>query len=291
MKRIFLHLIIFFVAFAQATPKTPAVEDTAKALWQQQWVGWSIFATEFFGGAVLASQYWWKHGLGRNPFENVVEQEPYLEDKMWHFWNGVNLTDLHYWTLKTYYSRDDPAMAMAMTFVVLTAVETFDASDKDGKWGFSIYDEAANIGGILFWYLKHRYPGRVPVDIRVGIRRWDKVERIIRRGANFGRNFDRGDPNECCPMSHYDNYSILKAELVVRVKKYLTVSFAASLPTDENGCGIPGDLWGIGIGFDPIAFAKEKYPDKVPPFVNTLSRYGSVSIGYTWWCYERIARK
>jgi len=251
------------------------------------WVGWSILATEYVAGPIIASQYWWKHAFGVNPFTNINEQEHYLEDKIWHFWNGENISDLHYWTLKRFFGKDDPLLAMGMTFVTLTGVELLDASDKEAYWGLSLWDCAFNYGGIAFWYAKHKYPDKIPVDVRIGIRRWDKAYLLMERALRFDKVFRSAtsDPQECCPSFHYDNYSIFKTEVIVRPYSYFYIGGAVSLPTDENGCGSGkmGNLFGVTAGFDVIRYLAHRYPTKMTPFLNTFGKYCSASIAYTYW--------
>ena len=282
---LFIYLSAVFGENPQKSLDMSAKSDTATG---PKWLGWSIIGAEYVAGPIIASQYWWKHGFGRNPFKNIREQEHYTEDKMWHFWNGVNLSDLHHWTLKKYFGKDNPYLAMGMTFITLTGVECLDASDKDGKWGLSLWDEASNILGILYWYAQYKSPKEIPIDIRVGIRRWDKTYLLFRRAASFDKNFDSDhpDPEECCPSSHYDNYSIFKAEAIVRPYNYFYVGFAASLKTDDNGCGIPENLFGLTAGFDFIRFFANKYPTKFTPFLNTFGKYCSASLAYTYWFGE-----
>ncbi|MCD6595543.1 hypothetical protein J7L68_07710 [bacterium] len=282
---IFLITTLFAIIFGENAKTTILTSNRIDTTTGPKWVGWSIIGAEYVAGPIVASQYWWKNGFGRNPFTNINEQEHYAEDKMWHFWNGVNLSDLHYWTLKKYFGKDNPYLAMGMTFITLTGVECLDASDKDAKWGFSLLDETSNILGILYWYTKHKSPKDIPIDIRIGIRRWDKTYLLFERAVKFDKNFDSDQPDqeECCPMSHYDNYSIFKAEAIVRPYNYFYVGFAASLKTDDDGCGKPENLFGVTAGFDFIRYFANKYPTKFTPFLNTFGKYCSASLAYTYW--------
>jgi hypothetical protein len=247
-----------------------------------RWAGWAILGAEYIGGPVVASQYWWQNGFGRNPLANIGEQEPYAEDKMWHFWNGENLTDLHYWTLKKYLGKDSPGLAMGLTFTTLTGIELLDGSDSDGKWKFSLWDEAADIGGIALWYLKHKYPGRVPLEVRVGIRRWDKFFLLFKRAAQFSSTFNTAQYG----WSHMDNYSIFKTEVIIRPKSYWYGGLAISCKTDSNGVGIPENLYGATAGFDVMRYYANRKPGRFTPWVNAFGRYLSLSLSHTHW-FER----
>ena len=248
-----------------------------------QWVGFSLLGIEYVIGPIIASTYWWKNAFGTNPFTNILEQEHYVEDKIWHFWNGENLSDFHYWVLKKYFGKDSPWAAMGMTFLTLTAVEVLDASDAEAKWGLSLLDEMANLGGIAFWYAKHKYPN-IPIDVRVGIRRWKYADRLLKRTHTY--KLINPDYVEDIPRNrstHYDNYSIFKAEIIVRPYNFFYIGIAASLRNDENGWGLPKDLLGITVGFDVIRWYANKYPGKLTPYANSFGRYFSVSPAYTNW--------
>jgi len=250
-----------------------------------RWMGWTWLGIEFVAFPIVASQYWWKHAFGQNPFTHIREQEPYLEDKLWHFWNGENVTDGNYWVLKKYFDKDSPFLAMGMSFILSTAVEILDASDKDNTWGLSLLDGASNIGGILFWYAKYKYPDKIPIDVRIGFRRWDSAHLIFERALRFDATFHASEahPDECCPSTHYDNYSIFKTEVIVRPYSYFYFGGAASLAVDENGCGKSENLFGVTVGFDAIRYLAHKYPNDFTPFLNTFGKYCSLSIAYTYW--------
>ena len=278
----FLLLLIAMVSSLSNadSPEINAISASPKESIGPAWVGYSLLGVEYIIGPIVASQYWWNHALQVNPFTNIEDEskgEPYFEDKIWHFWNGENITDFHYWVLKRYFGKDSEWGAMGLTFLTATGVELMDASDGGGRWGFSLYDEAANISGILFWYLKHKYP-QIPVDVRVGIRRWDKVGLLIDRSWDIsGVNA----PNR--GSTHMDNYSILKAEIIIRPYNYLYIGLGVSLKTDSLGYGTTENLYGISVGFDVLRWYANKYPGKLTPFANTCGRYLSESIAYTYW--------
>ncbi len=251
-----------------------------------RWVGWTLLGTEYIAGSAIASQYWWKDAFAQNPFANIHETEPYFEDKMWHFWNGENITDFHYWTLRKFFAKDSPALAMGLTFITLTGVELMDASSGARRWGLSLNDCYGNIGGILFWYLKHEYPEYVPIDIRVGIRRWDKFLLFAERAVNIDASYNN-ELNHKCSDWHLDNYSILKIEAIVRPYDYFYVGGAASLQTDSCDCGIPDDLFGVTVGFDVIRHVNDRKPNTFSPLLDTFGKYFSLSVSYTHWWQRR----
>jgi hypothetical protein len=243
------------------------------------WMGWSLIAAEYLAGPFIAYQYWWKDGLSRNPFDNIFEGEPYLEDKTWHFWNGANLTDLHYWTLSKFFGIDSRWAAMGMTFFTLTTVELLDGSDRDRKWGVSWRDEVSNVSGILLWYLRQKFPQYVPVDVRVGIRRWDRVPFMV---ANVVRDIKTSD-SEHYRSLHMNNYSIFKTEIIVRPYNYFYTGLAVSCKTDSNGMGIPENLFGITAGIDILRWYANKYKGKCTPFANFLGQNLSLPLSFTYW--------
>ncbi|MCD6418987.1 hypothetical protein J7M00_09430 [bacterium] len=280
LKKILFFILLVSFAYADSTDvETLQLSENTGP----RWVGYSWLSIEYVIGPIIASSYWWRHAFGTNPFTNVREQEHYIEDKMWHFWNGVNLSDFHNWVLRKYFGQNSPWPAMGMTFITLTAVEVLDASDAEAKWGLSVYDEMANLGGIAFWYVKYKYP-ELPVDVRIGIRRWDVADRIIKRTHTYKLiNPDYVDDIPKGRSSHADNYSILKAELIVRPYDYFYIGFSASLKNDEDGWGFSEDLLGITAGFDVMRWYAKKYPSKYSPYIDTFGRYFSQSIAYTHW--------
>ena len=265
--------------FADSPDIRPIEPDTT---YGPAWVGWTMLGVEYIVGPVVASHFWWQHAFGTNPFGNIGEKEPYLEDKIWHFWNGENVSHLHYWVLHDYFGKDSPWGAMGLTMLTLTAIELLDASDSKANWELSICDQLANMGGIAFWYLKHKYP-QIPVDVRIGIRRWDRFDELIKRSYEYPSNFHNPPPGQ---NTHLDNYSILKAEIIVRPYNYFYIGFVSSLKHNENGWGIAENLFGVTAGFDALRWYANKYPGKITPFTNTFGRYVSESIATTHWFEE-----
>jgi hypothetical protein len=243
------------------------------------WLGYSVLAAEYVAGPFIAFQYWWKDGLTRNPFDNIFEAEPYLEDKTWHCWNGMNLTDLHYWTLRKFFNVDSRWTAMGMTFLTLTTIELMDGSDRNRKWGTSWRDETGNISGILLWYLKQRFPAYVPVDVRVGIRRWDKVPTLV---GNLVRDIRLSD-SKGYEASHMNGYSVYKTELIVTPYNYFYAGLAISCKTDSNGVGIPENLFGVTAGFDVLRWYANRNKGKYTPFANFVGQYLSLPLSFTYW--------
>ncbi len=264
----------------RADPLSSTTKDPVPAKVGPKWKGYALLSLEYVAGPIVASQFWWKHALSRNPLKNVFEQEPYLEDKMWHLWNGENLTDFHYSVLKRYFGRDDPWRAMGMTMLTLTAVELLDASDAKARWGFSVRDQAANICGIGLWYLKHRWPGLVPVDVRVGVRRWDRLWVFANQSWRYPKNFNQ-------PLAltepHLDKYSVMKAEIIARPRGWWYLGFSASLKHGADGWGIPENLFGITAGFDALRWHANRRPGKLTPAANALGRYFALPTEYTHW--------
>lgn len=64
------------------------------------WAAKAMLGAGYVAGGAYAFHYWWSSGVGRNPLANIGEDEPYAEDKLWHLWNGENVTDFHYWALR-----------------------------------------------------------------------------------------------------------------------------------------------------------------------------------------------
>jgi hypothetical protein len=243
-------------------------------------MGWSIIAAEYLAGPFVAYHVWWKDGLSRNPFSNIYETEPYLEDKMWHCWNGANLTDLHYWTLKKFFKADSRWGAMGMTFLTLTAIELMDGSDRNGKWGTSWRDEAGNVCGIMLWYLRQKFPDYVPVDVRVGIRRWNKVPFMV---SSVFTDIKSSDSKHYYGSTHMNNYSIFNTEIIVRPYNYFYGGLAVSCKTDSTGMGIPENLFGVTTGFDVLRWYTNKHRGKLTPFANFVGQNFSLPLSFTYW--------
>ena len=247
-----------------------------------KWKGYALLSLEYVAGPIVASQFWWKHALNRNPLKNVFEQEPYLEDKLWHLWNGENLTDFHYWVLKRYFGRDAPWQSMGMTMLTLTSVEVLDASDAKARWGFSLWDQAANVTGIGLWYLKHRYP-KIPLEVRVGIRRWNRLEVFVNQSWRYPKNFHK-------PLAltepHLDKYSVMKVEVIARPCGFWYLGFSASLRHGQDGWGIPQNLFGATAGFDALRWYANRHPGKLTGAVNAFGRYFALPSEYTYWCED-----
>ena len=269
--KIFAGIILISSVAMGSQELNASTEKTGPAV-----VGVGLLATEFIGGPIFASRYWWQDGFGVNPFSAVFEKEHYFEDKAWHFWTGDILTQYHYWIFKHFFGDERPYISMTLTFIALTAVEIFDASDFQRKWGFSIMDEVANVAGIGFWYAKYRYPS-IPVDVRIGVRRWDALGRYVERITHYYKSKRKYFPG------HIDNYSIFKVEFIVRPKKYFYLGFSSSLD-DTNGIGIDKNLFGVTVGFDIMRFGADKLSKwRDIKLLRTLSRYTALDLQFTYW--------
>lgn len=241
------------------------------------WAARAMLGAGYISGAAYASHYWWNSGVGRNPLANVGEDEPYLEDKLWHLWNGENVTDLHYWALRRGWGVRSPWPAMGLTLAALGAIELFDASNRDRYWKLSLFDGAADASGILLWYAKHRWPDRVPVEVRVGLRQWGRAGDLLRRLADYPRA--RNEQT----FSHWEDYAILKTEVIVRPRGYLYFGGAASLKTDRWGRALPENLFGATVGFDLTRWLASKSRDGWSPALGVFGRYFATSVAYTHW--------
>jgi hypothetical protein len=280
LKKILLSFIVIIALFT-LSGNSFAQSDTTNLKTGPRWLGYTFLGMEYVVAPIVASQFWWKHALAKNPFKNIYEQEPYLEDKMWHFWNGENITDFNYWVMKRYMGHDSPWKAMGMTLLTLTAVEVLDASDAKARWGFSVRDQLANMGGIGLWYLKHKYP-KIPIDVRVGIRRWERIPTFVSQSWRYPANFDKP---LAATTPHLDKYSVLKAEIIIRPYNFLYVGFASSLKNGSDGWGISKNLFGITAGFDAIRWYANKHKTKASPYLMTFGKYFSESPCYTHWYY------
>lgn len=262
------------LALAAAPAGSPGHGDGGRV---PAWAARGMLGAGYLAGAAYASHYWWNSGVGRNPLANVGEDEPYAVDKLWHLWNGENLTDLHYWALERGWGRRSPWLAMGMTLAVLGSVELFDASNRDGYWKLSLWDGAADAAGVLLWYAKRRWPERVPVEARVGIRQWGRTGEIFQRLARYPQEREKQS------YSHWDDYAILKTEVIIRPRGYFYVGGAASLKSDEYGRGLPENLFGATVGFDLTRYLADGRDDRWTRAIGVFGRYFSTSVAYTHW--------
>lgn len=166
---------------------------------------------------------------------------------------------------------------MGMTLGVLTAVELLDASNRDGFWKLSLWDEAAGIGGIMLWYAKHRWPGKVPLEVRIGIRKWDRTREICNRLVHYPQ--ERNEQS----FSHYQDYEALKAEMILRLKGYLYLGGAVSLKESDRAGKGDKNLFGATLGYDLTRYLASKDGGPGSTWLMTWGRYFSTSISYTHW--------
>lgn len=268
--------LVFVAAFGTVRAEPSAPSDSAAQTpdrGSRPYLGVALLAGEYVGGPIVAFYYWWRNTLQISPFTNIREGEHYFQDKAWHIWAGEILSDLHYSVLKNCFGIDSPWPSIGLSLLTLTAAEVVDASDSKG--GLSVWDLSANLAGIGFWWLKHRHP-QVPLDVRVGIRRWDQLGTLLTRLYEAPSDF------EGYQRTRVDTYSILKAELIVRPYGCFYLGGACSL-RDVDGWGVPENLWGVTVGFDLLRFWAARYPDFFNPLLKDLTRYTSCSVAYTHW--------
>lgn len=235
-------------------------------------MGVILLTAEYTIGPAIAYANWWAPGFTwDNPFNHIGELEPYLEDNAWHLAGCTMITELHYRILhECFGSKYATTLATSLTFFDFTAVECLDALEKTGRWKFSIGDEVANVLGIGFWLLKHRYP-TLPVDVRIGVRKWGAVRDLCREAYTAVANFER------FKSENRDHYSILKVEGLYRLGHGFYLGIALSKkdsPSSDN-------LWGITAGWDIIKGLKGTGHRN--SLFETMSEYVSMPISFTLW--------
>jgi hypothetical protein len=234
--------------------------------------GIGLLAIEYIGGPLLAQHVWWQDGFRwGNPLDYIGEGEPYHEDDMWHIAACHMFTEYHYQVLSRCFEyRHSVALAGALTFVTWTGIESLDALDIKGKWGFSLNDELANCLGIGFWVFKHYYPD-VPVDIRVGFKSWSYAVGYIRNALVALDDYN------AYAAQHAGNYTRLKVETIYRYNDWYG-GLALSKKDDELK-----DLWGITGGWDGLRYLNKRTHGWWNKPVAYVSRFASVSLAWTFW--------
>jgi hypothetical protein len=259
-----------------ARPDSDTVsDDRPGSRWPAVTAGVTLLAFEYIAGPIIARRAWWEAGFDwGNPFANIGENEPYLEDNAWHLAACDMLTEFHYRVLRRGLGLDDPvAVSCGLTFVTYTAIECFDALERSGRWRFSIGDEVANCLGIGFWLLKHYFPA-TPLDVRVGVRRWGDVFELAASAPYVFRDYREYVRRK----GQLDLYSVLKVEAICRIHRGLYMGVALSKRDDSRH-----DLWGVTVGYDiwrELAEAKRAWWNA--PF-RLLSRYAALSMAFTVW--------
>ncbi len=235
-------------------------------------VGIGLLAAEYTIGPAIAYATWWNEGfVWDNPLKYIGEREPFLADNAWHVAGCMLFTELHYRIIqKCFGSRHAVVLSTSLTLFDFTIVECLDALEKTGKWEFSLGDMFANVFGVGFWTFKHYYPN-APVDIRVGIRKWDDAFDLFQQAFTAVTDFDKFQSR------NWDHYSILKVEGIYRFNRGFYFGVALSkkdYPSEDN-------LWGITVGWDIIkGLKKTGHRDS---FLATISEYISLPISFTYW--------
>jgi hypothetical protein len=237
-------------------------------------VGIGLLGIEYIGGPLLAHYVWWQDGFHwDNPFNYVGENEPYLEDDAWHFWAANTFTEYHYQVLtRCFHFRHSVPLACALTFISWTGVECLDALDAKDRWLFSWNDELANCLGITFWLFKHYYPD-VPLEVRIGMRKWGKLLDYPRRAYTALHDY------ETYNKEHRANYSFLKVEAIYKVYDELYTGIALSKRDDTSH----RNLWGITVGYDFINKLNEKKKGWWNEPLYYISKYTAITLGFTCW--------
>ncbi len=237
-------------------------------------LGIGLLAAEYTIGPAIAYFSWWKEGfILDNPLKYIDEKEPYLADNAWHIIGCDIITDLHYHILQECFaSKNSVLLSTSLALFDFTIVECLDALEKTGRWEFSPGDAAANVIGVGFWTLKHYYPS-TPVDIRVGVRKWNEIADLFHQVYVAVVDFERFQSKK------KDHYSIFKIEGIYRVHKEIYCGVALSkkdAPSEEN-------LWGVTAGWDIVKGLKGSGTGSRNNLFGHLSEYLSIPISFTFW--------
>jgi hypothetical protein len=80
--------------------------------------------------------------------------------------------------------------------------------------------------------------------------------------------------------SHWDDYAILKTEVIVRPRGYFYIGGAASQNNDREGRGLPENLFGATVGLDLTRWLANRQDDR---WTSALNAFGRTSVTYTHW--------
>lgn len=269
MRKIFLALVVL-AAITATVGDTLTIEKPSRA---RIATGIGLLAVEYIGGPLLAQHIWWQNGFRwDNPLNYISEGEPYFEDDGWHLAACAMFTEFHYQVLARCFGVKHPIILSGLlTFATWTGIESLDALDVNGKWGFSVNDEIANCLGIGFWVFKHYHP-KVPLHIRVGMRKWGQMFDYAKRGLVAIDDYEQ------YAATHMDNYSTLKVEAIYKVydEAYAGVALSKRDGYEEN-------LWGLTIGYDFISKLNERKKGWWNEPLLYTSRYAAVTLGFTYW--------
>jgi hypothetical protein len=236
--------------------------------------GIALMAGGYATASVIAVNVWWREGFRRgNPFDNVSELEPYIEDDAWHLAGSAMLTEFNYRVFDRLIGLPHPeALACGLTLAVFTGVECLDALERTGKWGFSVNDEIANCLGAGYWYLKQRRPG-IPVLVRVGVRRWGRALRLTGDALAALRDYD------AYRRTRTDHYNVLKVEMIYNFYR----DFHAGLAVSKTERPENRNCWGIVAGYDFTKAINRRAHGWWNGPLALVGKYCAIHAGYTFW--------
>jgi hypothetical protein len=274
---------LFLTAMAAASQSVPdpstEITETRRQRNLRLIKGSSILALEYIGGTAIAFHVWWPHGFRLiNPFSNIGEREPFLVDDGWHLWGNAAMQELHYTLMKKYFHVQNPFPSMILTSVTWFGVEVLDAMEKENGWRLSLTDEYANLAGVSFWYLKHRFPD-LPVYIRGGFRKWSTAWDYIADAPLFFTDRDRYGARYT-----QDKYAKFKIELIYKFHKEFYAGMALSrLDKDSDD-----NVWGLTVGWDVISKFNRSRKGWWNFPLGLISEFGALSLSFTLWTDKRV---
>jgi len=180
-----------------------------------------------------------------NPFNNIKEDEPYLEDNLWHIYGSAITYKINYQIFKTNFNyKYSEVYASIFTLLIWTNLEIADALIDVG---FSRVDIYSDIIGILYEVVNTKR--EIPIKIRIGVKDWSELKNLL-KDKNRYDTF----------MSNH--YSIMKSDIVF-IKNNYYIGLAVS--KKENSLD---NLFGISIGYNPF---------------KNIGKYINLSIDMTLW--------
>ncbi|KMQ49671.1 hypothetical protein CHISP_3421 [Chitinispirillum alkaliphilum] len=242
------------------TPQTPPPGPNSL-------LGATVLGVEFIGIPAFMLNFKGESINNSNPFLNVEENEPYLQDKVWHFVGAAAKTELNYRLLNHYFSLENPAAAAgALSFAFWTLMECFDGLTSAG---FSVHDQIANTLGMAFGIFNIYYPD-IPIRVRIGVESWGRFFSFARSG------FDLSSIGT-------DYYSIFKTELIYVFENDF---YAGISLTKGRGKNNHSDRFGITVGYDIFGSIEENNNSWWAHTLAYFRNYLTLSVGATYWIDE-----
>jgi hypothetical protein len=253
--------VIVYTTVSSASLNTPKKGPSSGSVL----FGIGIIGLEFAGIPLLDIKYnYGKFPKLDNPFNNVKEKEPYIQDELWHFVGASAFTELNYGILQNCFGMESPYLLSGlMTLTFWTGMECLDGLSGSG---FSVRDELGNVLGVTFSLIKIRYPG-FPFKVRIGIRNFKSFATSLEKAIAGSIHHQLGS-----------QYDFMKVELIYRLPDSYLYAGAAVTRTENRK-----DLYGVTVGLDALDFINDISEGWWNKPLGFVTRHFSTGISFTYW--------